>query len=167
VIVVVMGVSGSGKTTVGRLLASQLGWPFHEGDDYHPAANVEKMSHGVPLTDADRGPWLDALHELIARIAAGGGSAVLSCSALRQEYRERLAGAADGVVFVYLSGTFELFRDRLRARSGHFMKGDLLGSQLATLEVPQDAITVDAAEAPETIVARIRERLGRSLAEHS
>jgi len=156
-----MGVAGSGKTTVGRLLAAQLGWPFYEGDDYHPTANVEKMAHGVPLTDEDRRPWLDALHDVIARIAADGGSAVLACSALKQEYRDRLARAVESVVFVYLHGSFELFRERLRERSGHFMKADLLPSQFATLEPPGDAIVVDANQASEAIVAGIREQLDR------
>src|SRR5262245_21560944 len=103
-IVIVMGVSGSGKTTVGRLLAHELGWPFHDGDDFHPAANIEKMHSGVPLTDADRAPWLDAVHDLIADIARAGGNAVVACSALKRVYRERIGDRVPDVRVVYLRG---------------------------------------------------------------
>src|SRR5262245_12489592 len=136
VLVVVMGVSGAGKTTVGRLLADQVGWTFIEADDFHPPANVEKMHRGVPLTDADRAPWLDALHGAIAQVAARNGSAVVACSALKQVYRDRLAAGVDGVRFVYLRGAPALVAQRLAARRGHFMPTALLASQLDALEEP-------------------------------
>ena len=158
-IVIVMGVSGSGKTTVGRLLAYDLGWPFHDADDYHPSANVEKMHAGVPLTDADRAPWLDALHELIAAIARGGGNAVLACSALKRAYRERMSAAVADVHFVYLRGDASLLRLRMARRSGHFMPVKLLQSQIDLLEEPEGAIVCDIDAAPEAIAAQIKERL--------
>ena len=156
-IVVLMGVSGTGKTTVGRLLAHDLGWPFYEGDDYHSAANVEKMGHGIPLTDADRDGWLTALRALIDGIS---GSAVLACSALKATYRDRLAAGRDDVRFVHLTGDPALLRRRLEERRGHYMPASLLDSQLATLEAPADAITVDVGGTPEAIVAAIRRALG-------
>lgn len=155
-----MGVSGSGKTTIGRLLADTLGWSFHEGDALHPPANVEKMRHGVPLTDADRAPWLDAVARLIAEVGAAGRFAVVACSALKQAYRDRLAATAPGVVLVHVTGDPALLRARLAARTGHFMPVELLPSQLATLEPPADAITVDVAGTPDEIVALVRSRLG-------
>jgi gluconokinase len=158
-IVILMGVSGSGKTTVGRLLARDLGWPFYDADDFHPPANVEKMHRGVPLTDADRAPWLDALHALIERLAGAGHSAVLACSALKQSYRDDLRAGVPGMRFVYLHGDGALIAQRLAERRGHFMPADLLRSQLGTLEEPTDAITVDVADAPERIAAAIRRQL--------
>jgi gluconokinase len=158
-VVVLIGVSGSGKTTVGKLLADQLGWPFYEGDDFHPRANVDKMSRGVPLDDGDRLPWLDNLHRLIERSIAAGDDAVLACSALKRSYREQLAGELPGVRFVFLRASPELLRQRLENRRGHFMKADLLGSQLETLEEPRDAVVVNAALTPDEIVGRIRNEL--------
>jgi gluconokinase len=159
VILILMGVSGSGKTTVGRLLAHDLGWPFVDADDYHPPANVEKMRRGEALTDADRAPWLDALHEVIAAIARDGRSAVLACSALKQAYRDRLVDGIAGVRFVYLRGDASLIRLRLARRSGHFMPVALLQSQVDTLEEPVDALAIDIDAAPQEIAARIREHL--------
>ena len=158
-IVIVMGVSGSGKTTVGRLLAYDLGWPFHDADDFHPPANIEKMHAGVPLSDADRAPWLDALHQLMADIARDGGNAVLACSALKRAYRERMSAAVPDVRFVYLRGDASLLRLRLARRSGHFMPVKLLQSQLDTLEEPAGAMVFDIDAAPEAIAAQIKERL--------
>ena len=157
-IVIVMGTTGSGKTTIGSLLAKRLGWEFADGDDFHPAANVEKMKHGIPLTDADREPWLRALHDKIAEWNSEKRNVVLACSALKQSYRDELRASPD-VKFVYLKGSYELFSQRVLARKGHFAKQDLLASQFATLEEPTDAITVDAASAPEQIVSELRRLL--------
>src|SRR5882762_9876963 len=160
-----MGVSGSGKTTVGQLLASQLGWEFADGDDYHPAANVEKMRNGIPLTDADRAPWLETLRALIAGWIAAGKNAVLACSALKRVYRESLRVAPE-VQVVHLRGTPELLRERLRGRVGHFMTERMLESQLAALEEPEDAVAVEVDRAPARIVAEILARLGLKTFNH-
>jgi gluconokinase len=157
-----MGVSGSGKTTVGRMLASELGWEFADGDDYHPAANVEKMRNGIPLADADRAPWLETLRALIAGWIAAGKNAVLACSALKRVYRKSLRVAPE-VQVVYLKGTPELLRQRLRARVGHFMTERMLASQLAALEEPEDAVVVDVDRSPGEIVAEILARRGLNL----
>jgi gluconokinase len=158
-VVIVMGVSGSGKTTIGRLLAAELGWRFLEGDDAHPPANVEKMAAGLPLTDADRLPWLEELRVRIESCLAAGENVVVACSALKESYRRILVGGLPGVRFVHLRGTPELIRQRLEERPGHFMKAAMLPSQLAVLEAPKDAVTVDVAAPPEEIVAEIRRRL--------
>ncbi|HUP00659.1 MAG TPA: gluconokinase [Gemmatimonadota bacterium] len=159
-IVVVMGVSGAGKTTVGSLLADDLGWPFHEGDDFHPPANIARMAGGVALTDRDRRPWLDAIAGLIRRLDESDESAIIACSALKASYRERLrVGARPAVRFVYLQVDFESLRTRLEEREFHFMDTDLLTSQFADLEEPEDAVVVDATLEPEEIVRRIRAEL--------
>jgi gluconokinase len=158
-IVIVMGVSGSGKTTIGRLLAAGLGWIFDEGDDAHPPDNLRKMAAGLPLTDADRLPWLQALRRLIESRLAAGEDAVLACSALKESYREILAGSLEGVCFVHLTGDPALIAERLEHREGHFMKVGMLASQLAVIEPPQDGISVSVDAAPEEIVAEIRRRL--------
>ena len=158
-IVIVMGTTGSGKTTIGSLLAKRMGWEFVDADDFHPPSNVEKMKHGIPLTDADREPWLKALHDKIVEWTAEKRSVVLACSALKQSYRHELRASSD-VEFVYLKGSYQLFRERVIARKGHFAKQDLLASQFATLEEPTDAIIVDAAPSPEQIVSEVRRKLG-------
>ena len=158
-IVVLMGVSGSGKTVVGQALAAELGWPFFDGDDFHPPANVAKMAAGTPLDDADRWPWLDRLASEMAAVNARGGNAVLACSALRQAYRDRLCRAGD-VRFVHLEGDPETIAARLAARSHRYMPPTLLASQFATLEAPADAIVVDVRDPVPTQVARIRAALG-------
>ena len=141
-IVVVMGVCGCGKTTVGRVVAETAGWPFLDADDFHPPANVAKMRAGTPLTDDDRWPWLERLADEMTAINARGGHAVLACSALRQAYRDRLMRAGD-VRFVHLKGDRETIAPRLAERAGHYMPATLLDSQLATLEEPRNAIVVD------------------------
>jgi gluconokinase len=158
-VIILMGVAGSGKTTVGRELARELGWKFYDGDDFHPRSNVEKMSRGIPLDDADRAPWLERLWELIESCLARGEDAVLACSALKESYRRTLV-VDDGVKLVYLKGDRELLLERLSERHGHFMKPEMLDSQLATLEEPQHALTVDINETPEEIAAKIREQFG-------
>jgi len=160
-VIVLMGVSGCGKTTVGRLLASRLGWPFHDGDDYHPPSNVEKMSRREPLTDADRQPWLERLAGMIRDWVEQRHNAILACSALSERSRQTLGVDQPQVRLVYLKGSYELIRQRLLERKEHFMPPDLLDSQFATLQEPRDAIVVDIAPAAEQIAATIEARLGR------
>ncbi len=137
-IVVVAGVAGSGKTTVGQLLAARLGWTFADGDSFHPAANVAKMRAGLPLTDADRTPWLAAMTSWMDDIIASGQSAVLACSALKRRYRDELIGARDDTELVFLVISREEDEARLATRAGHFFHEPLLASQFATLELPDD-----------------------------
>ncbi len=158
-VVIVMGVTGAGKTTVGRALASSLGWEFHDGDDLHTEASKLKMHRGIALDDADRAPWLRAIRELIVSMLAGGRNGVVACSALKQSYRDELVVDPSSVKVVYLRGSKELIADRLRNRGGHFMNPELLQSQIDTLEEPRDAIVIDASAAPEAIVGAIRARL--------
>ena len=160
-VIVVMGVSGCGKSTVGRVLAERLGWVFQEGDDLHPESNVAKMSAGVPLTDEDRWPWLDRVAAWIeGRLVAGEGG-VVACSALKRAYRERLA-RPDGVVFVHLEVDRRTLEERLAGRRGHYMPAALLASQLATLEEPdpdEGLIRVDATRSAEAVVDSVLEGL--------
>ena len=158
-IVIVMGVVGAGKTTVGKLLASELGWQFADADDFHPASNVQKISHGIPLTDEDREPWLDRLRIAILKWISNGKSTVLACSALKRGYREKLQAAPE-VRFVFLKGSAALIAQRLRARHGHFAGEAILASQLADLEQPENAVTVDVSGTPQQIVNQIRKALG-------
>jgi gluconokinase len=160
VILILMGVVGAGKTTVGSLLAQKLGWQFADADDFHPAANVEKIRHGIPLDDSDRAPWLAALRNAILRWNAANQNVALACSALKRKYRDELR--VDGVQFVYLKGDYELMQERLRARHGHFASESILKSQFADLEKPDDAITVETNKSPEAIVADIIEKLKAS-----
>jgi carbohydrate kinase (thermoresistant glucokinase family) len=162
VIVVVMGVSGSGKTTVASLLAATFGWPFQEGDKLHPPANVEKMSRGTPLTDADRLPWLHKIAEAIDDWRAHGQSGVVTCSALKRSYRDIIIGSRPDVRLVYLKGSPDLIHRRMAQRHGHFMPATLLDSQFSTLEEPspdENAIVVDIGGQPEEIVREIADRL--------
>ena len=160
-IVVLMGVSGSGKSTVGKVLADQLGWTFVEADDFHPPGNVEKLRRGEPLTDADRRPWLDALRRRIGDACARGEDAVVACSALKHAYQDYLERDDPACVhYVWLDGPPELIRQRLAARKGHFMNPALLPSQFQTLEPPADAVRVDITPGPEAVAADIRGRLG-------
>ena len=160
-IFLLMGVSGAGKTTVGTLLASQMGWEFADGDDYHPPANVEKMRNGIPLTDSDRELWLESLRSLIEVWMAAEKSAVLACSALKQAYRDRLV-VGESVRVVYLKADRELLRERLLLRRGHYMKEGMLESQIETLEEPADAIVLDARSSAEEIVREVRVRVTKS-----
>jgi gluconokinase len=160
-VIVLMGVSGVGKTSVGMLLAAALGGEFVEGDSYHPPANVEKMRRGIPLEDADRRPWLETLAREIGAWLEAGRTMVLACSALKRSYRAILRGRQD-VRFVHLKGSAALIRARLAARRGHYMPASLLDSQLAALEEPLDAITVDVSGTPAEIVAAIMSALGRA-----
>jgi len=147
-----MGVSGCGKTTIGQLLAQRLGWPFFDGDDFHPAANVDKMSRGIPLDDEDRKGWLDHLADLISEHLRKGESIVLACSALKQSYRDQLCLDTEQVKFVYLKGSYELIRERIQNRPWHYMKPDMLPSQFAILEEPQDALIIGIEQTPGEIV---------------
>ena len=151
-VIVVMGVSGVGKTTVGQALARRIGADFAEGDSYHPEANVEKMSRGQPLTDDDRWPWLDRLRTEIDGWLKQDRRVVLTCSALKASYRERLSPNAGGVSFVYLQADQDLIAGRLAERKGHYMPASLLESQVAALEPPEEAITIDAKRPLEEIV---------------
>lgn len=159
---VLMGVSGSGKTTVGKALAGRLDCPFYDGDDYHPSQNVAKMAGGTPLDDADRRPWLDRLHRLIGEHLARGETAVLACSALKKKYRDRLrAGQEEGVQFIYLHGDFDLIRRQMTARPDHYMKAGMLQSQFEALEAPDvdEAIIVSIAQDVPAILAAIEQHL--------
>jgi gluconokinase len=153
-----MGPAGSGKTTVGELLASQLGWEFADADSFHSPANIEKMAHGVPLNDSDRIPWLNSIRKTMEQWSDQQRNVVLACSALKKSYRERLQ-INSGVKLVYLKGTYGLLRERLHSRKRHYATEQLLASQFADLEEPTDAVTVDVARTPEEIVAGIRRQL--------
>jgi gluconokinase len=157
-IIVLMGVTGAGKTTVGRMLAAQLGWTFYDADDFHPANNVEKMRRGEPLTDADRAPWLEKLRDLVRAILEQSSNAVLACSALKSSYREYLL-TDEQVRLVYLKADYSLIEDRLKERRDHYMNPSLLRSQFEVLEEPERAVVVEVAASPEDVVLRIRKEL--------
>jgi len=162
-VLVIMGVSGCGKSTVAGVLAGRLNWPLEEGDDLHPMRNLVKMASGIPLTDDDRWPWLDRVAEWVHRRTAAGQPGVITCSALRRSYRDRIVGdTPDHIVFVYLKGTRESVGKRLAARVDHFMPSSLLESQLATLEPPEPderSLTVDAGRRPTEMADEIVRRL--------
>ena len=159
-VVIVMGVTGAGKTTVGLALAAALGGEFHDADDLHSEAAKRKMHRGIALDDSDRAPWLSAIRKLIEAMLSEGRNGVVACSALKQSYRDELAVDPKLVKVVYLKGSEQLIAERLRNRVGHFMNPALLQSQFDTLEPPRDAIVVEVAAAPEAIVDEIRSRLG-------
>jgi gluconokinase len=158
-ILILMGVVGAGKTTIGRLLAARLGWLFADADEFHPATNIEKIRRGMALNDQDRAPWLKRLRAEMNEWNSSGENVVVACSALKQNYREELT-VGPAVRFVYLKGDPAVIATRLRARQDHFADEQILASQLADLEEPQSALTVDIAQTPAQIVAEIRERLG-------
>jgi carbohydrate kinase (thermoresistant glucokinase family) len=161
VVIIVFGVSAAGKTTVGELLARELGWHFYEADDFHSPANIEKMRRGVPLTDDDRWPWLENLRELIERCVAANENAVLACSALKRAYRKHLRVSQD-VKLVFLRGDYALISEHLRHRRGHFMNPGLLRSQFADLEEPQSdegVITIELGRPPRDLVDEIKAKL--------
>ena len=160
-IIIIFGVSGAGKTTIGKLLADELGWRFYEADDFHSQANIEKMRCGIPLTDKDRWPWLEKLRALIERCVESGENAVLTCSALKRKYRDCLRVDPD-VKFVFLCGNYALVEKQLRSRHGHFMNAALLQSQFDDLEEPQpdeNVLTIELEQTPEEIVERIKTKL--------
>jgi carbohydrate kinase (thermoresistant glucokinase family) len=158
-----MGVSGSGKTTIGKALAARLGWPFEEGDDLHPAGNIAKMHDGIPLSDADRRPWLERVAAFIDGWRRAGSAGVITCSALKRSYRRVIADGRPEIRFVYLRGDRELIAARLAARKGHFMPADLLDSQIATLEMPspeEHSVDVDISLPIHAAVADVVRDLG-------
>jgi gluconokinase len=153
--IIIMGVSGSGKTAVGKALAAKLGWDFYDADDFHPPENITKMASGIPLTDTDRAPWLDSLHDLISTLLNANRPGVLACSALKERYRQRLLEGNEGVLIVYLKGSYGLIRTRMEARSSHYMKSSMLQSQFDSLEEPVNALTVDITLPIDKIVEQI------------
>jgi carbohydrate kinase (thermoresistant glucokinase family) len=153
--VIIMGVAGCGKTAVGTSLAEKLGCKFLEGDRFHPPENIEKMSNGIPLTDEDRKPWLLSIRNALENARREGDCVVAACSALKESYRFLLTGGLENVLYVHLTGSFDLFLNRLKNRQDHYMKAGMLKSQFEALEPPEHGLTVDAAEPPELIVAEI------------
>jgi gluconokinase len=165
VVLVVMGVSGCGKTTVAAILAGRLNWPFEEGDGLHPQSNIDKMHAGHPLNDDDRGPWLEKVAEWVEERLDAGENGIITCSALKRSYRHLISRRGSGVEFVYLHGSRDLIAARLTARHGHFMPPTLLDSQFADLQEPaadEAAIRVDVGPAPSTIAQTIIDTLGLS-----
>ena len=158
-IVVIMGVSGPGKTTVGRLLARRLDCAYYEGDEFHSAGNIDKMSKGISLNDDDRMPWLASIKEIIDECVKSGSDAVIACSALRKKYRRALTAGVSDIHFVYLEGDPDTIRERMISRDRHYMKAYMLESQFSSLEKPDDAVVVDIRNSPEDIVLSIESEL--------
>ena len=159
---IVMGVSGCGKTTIGRMLAADLGWVYIESDDYHSKEDIQKMSGGIPLTDEDRWPWLTRLHNLMLESEKKEQPVILACSALKENYRQLLAKDLKNVVFIYLKGDYDLIWERMQQRH-HFMKADMLKSQFAALEEPQKAIDVNIHETQDSIVQELVSKINALL----
>jgi len=158
-----MGVAGSGKTAVGKAVATRLNWLFLDADDFHPAANIEKMKHGIPLNDQDRIPWLQALRDKLRRLLAEGRSVILACSALKESYRQLLSDDVAGIRFVLLDVDQETIRQRLQHRSAHFFPKELMDSQFAALEKPKDAIIIDARKPLNEVIDRVLEAVSGPL----
>ncbi len=156
-VIIIMGISGSGKTTVGQQLADDLGWKYFDGDDFHSVKNIAKMSVGIPLNDDDRSVWLSQISQHIKELIKKHDNAVVSCSALKQEYRRQLQNDSEAVKFVYLKGPKALIKKRLESRSGHFMSVDLINSQFETLEEPEQVLVVDIKQSPKIISNAIQQ----------
>jgi gluconokinase len=152
---IISGVSGSGKTEVGKALARHLGWDFYDADDFHPAENIAKMTNGIPLDDADRAPWLAKLHGVIVSALSAGQPGVLACSAIKERYRQQLVDGTEGVQIVYLKGTYDLIWARMSARKNHYMKPTMLQSQYDVLEEPTDALIIDVSASVDNVVQKI------------
>jgi gluconokinase len=157
--IILMGVSGCGKTSVGEGLSKALGWPFYDGDDFHPQANIDKMAQGIPLNDDDRQPWLERLHAIIVEHLDHNQPLIVASSALKAKYRQTLRGDREAVRFVHLSGSFELIFERMQQRSGHYMRAEMLRSQFADLEEPRHALIISIDQPVGAIVAEIIEKL--------
>jgi gluconokinase len=153
-VVLLMGTTGAGKTTVGKILAARLCWTFLDADDFHPPANIEKMRHGIPLTDADRLPWLEKIHAELLRQTLSGRNIVLACSALKQSYRDLLSSELD-VRIVYLRGTYDVMRQRIEFRHGHFAGQGILAGQFADLEEPRNAVVLDVSRSAQQLAAEV------------
>lgn len=160
-ILLLTGVAGAGKTTIGRRAADVLRWPYFEADDFHPPANRAKMAAGTPLDDADRAPWLASIRARMDEVRATGGSAVFTCSALKQRYRDVLTAGCADVVLVFLTADRETIRDRVRRRQDHFMRADLVDSQFEALEPPTDAVVIDVRLEPDEVLRRVLAATGR------
>ncbi len=157
--VIVMGVSGSGKSRVGKLLAEKLGWDFYDADDFHPPANVKKMADGIPLDDSDRAPWLASLHDLISSNLTKNRPGVLACSALKERYRQQLMDRNTDVDLVYLKGSYDLIWSRMADRKEHYMQPEMLQSQFDTLEEPLHALTIDISKPIDEILSKVLEQI--------
>lgn len=156
---IIMGVSGTGKSTIGKLLSDRTGWTFYDADDFHPPANIDKMNRGIPLEDSDRICWLEELSQLIISSLNSKHQGILACSALKSRYRQILADCHPEVVFVYLRGSYDCIQSRIQQRTGHFMNSTLLQSQFDTLEEPQDALVIDVSLTPEMIINQILKQI--------
>lgn len=157
-IIILTGVSGSGKTTIGQLLSRELGWQFIDSDELHPLSNIEKMKNGIALTDEDRLPWLNTIRERIIELSKKNNSAIIACSALKRKYRQYLLSEINDIRLVYLKGTYEVIEKRLKTRKNHFFDATLLSSQFETLEEPRNILTVDITNTPDKIVDMIRKK---------
>jgi gluconokinase len=157
-IFIIMGVSGSGKSTIGEAVSSKLGWKYYEGDNFHPAANIEKMKNGIPLNDDDRMPWLNSIRKVIEEAISRHESIIISCSALKEKYRAILK-VDDGVGLIYLKGSYDLIKKRMEERTDHFFKPEMLKSQFDALEEPADAVQIDISNSPGMIIKEVLKKI--------